>query len=169
MVTRTSTFPNCCNRKIASEMGLATTSAASAIATTGSVTMGTITYPNPLRSFCWPWVWERLDWFAGLLSYAAEKTDRPIHRPILFWPEAPPSRGLLLVRTGLLIIQPANLRLTQNMNGTYLTRAIANNVHIATETHGKTQNIRSFFPCLPCDSVAVYHASGLTRCHSYPG
>ena len=47
-------------------------------------------------------------------------------------------------------------------NGTYLTRATPNDVHLATEAPGKTRNIRSFFPCLPCDSVAIFHAWALS-------
>ena len=30
-------------------------------------------------------------------------------------------------------------------NGTYLTRATPNDVHLTTEAQGKTRNIRSFF------------------------
>jgi hypothetical protein len=40
---------------------------------------------------------------------------------------------------------------------------------MATESHGKTQNIRTFFPCLPWDSGAIYHASGVAKCHSIIG
>jgi hypothetical protein len=54
------------------------------------------------------------------------------------------------------IPSPAGKR--SDPNGTYLTRATPNDVQLATGSTGKNTEYTVFFPCLPCDSVAIYHA-----------